>query len=853
MALLKAPNGAVILFSGKALLFATTVLTPPTTTPPTTTPPTTTPTTLANTYDLVNTASAASTGFSKRGAVFAPGAMPAGSVPAVSAGVSQFYGVTRWADGSMRTARQLSRDASFSASESRHYTLTATSGSPTAATNGNAGLVSAISGHDLKATFANIKTLSAAAAYAGGALVASLATHAAVSTRWTVLTTGPVADVWQGWGMAGADAHLLVNWYVTRWKNADGSTAFLQVGAVPSLDRWSVPGKEGLSYDAALMDGSTTVVSYPGVQHPYHSQWLMALADGTAPCVGASRPTLHSVPNKDYLVATGLVPPLRTTRAPAAEATPVYVPCGAIEHRANVDGTGGYAGRGVITEMDAAAFMRGDAQAYTRARINALAGLGIPYHYRSNRQRTRPGEAADTANTSIVLKMAPKAASYYDFTALGLPIAVDAYNDGRSSQTDGFVPANGGTGVWGPSGDSSHAVSYSYFMALMSGDEWLVEASFDLAMNLAHQTVYGYSNYTQVMARGFNSATPADYWSGLLGMRTGDNPRALGWACLIMGHGVGLLPVDHVAAAYAKALLTHNADFIGTNLQYFPADFAAGSYYQGNSELGLDSLMSPWMQSIIASGAYAAFLVTEDTRLKALGDFTASWAIRNAAAGRWYALDQYRSLCRAKRAGWDASSNPTLPAEQQPFVQIDPDLAASTGVFTMPRAVYWNAVNQSPPPLTNGDRVIFTSEQQINSHGALPAGITEGTVGYIVNVAHPTMTGAYPPATPSTFQVSATPGGAPMVFSTDTQGVNLGWLPQAAAAYTVATASSDVLAFPYIPQWGNYVPIHGATIILAHRAGNPAATSALCAATNTFMAPMLNSADYVPNYDMVAA
>ena len=54
---------------------------------------------------------------------------------------------------------------------------------------------------------------------------------------------------------------------------------------------------------------------------------------------------------------------------------------------------------------------------------------------------------ADTANTIIPLLMAPKAASYSDFTAQGLPIAVDAYNASSSNNSghDGFVWQTGVT------------------------------------------------------------------------------------------------------------------------------------------------------------------------------------------------------------------------------------------------------------------------------------------------------------------------------------------------------------------------------------------------------------------------
>lgn len=823
-----------------------------TTTPPVSTGP------MSQTFAVSNWGSVSSLGVIKRGVWFKKGDVPAGSIPALSSGAVQFYGLSRWKDGSLKTARLLLRDAGLTAGSNRSYTMTTVTGGMTAAASGNAGLVSAISGHDFKVAFANVKD-STGAVYSGGSLTASLAAHAGVGTRWTVLTTGPVADVWQGWGMAGSDAHLKVNWYVTRWKAADGSTLAWQIGAIVALDWWSVAGATLLTYDATLMDGASTIVSYPNVQHPYHSQWLMAVNDGslnagTAPWVGAAQPTLFAPSDKAYLVSTGLIPPLNQTKIPTAEATPTYTPCGNMEHRAFIDGTGAYPGRGVVTEPDAVAFMRGDAQAYARARVNALAGLGVPYHYRSNRQRIRPGEVADTANTIIPLLMAPKAASYSDFTAQGLPMAVDAYNDNRSQTQgmDGYVVPVGGSGVWNASGDSSHAVSYCYFMALISGDEWLVEAQLDLAMNLAHQTIYGYTNYAQAFARNFNPATPADYWTGLLGQNIGDNPRALGWTNLIMGTGF-MLPVDHVAHDYAAASLAHNCDYISVNLQYLPASFSAAGYYQGDSALGLNSLMSPWMGAIITTGTYMSYMVSEEPRLRALGDWMAAWGIRNVVAGRFYALDQYRTACRPARAAWNASTNDAIPSDQQPFLNFGAALKGSTGMFTLSSALYWNASNSAPPPMVNGDVLYVTTEVQDNSNGSLGP-FTEGQKVYMVNVTNGTLnSGAYPPSSPITFQVSATLGGTPMTFGTDAGSVNFAWVTTSVANYSVAQAESDYLKFPYIPSWGNYVPIHGAAIAMARQTGNAAATDAVVAGLKQFMAPMNQGSDYYAPYDMVAA
>ncbi len=824
----------------------------------------------AQTFTAQNWSSSASPGFQKRGVWFKKGDCPAGMIPTLDIGAAQFYALRRWSDGSLKTARMLARYPGFAGSESRTATLgyvssTFSAGSTAAA--GNGGLAAALTGRDVKVTFANVKQYdgTSSTTRGSGAFAASLAAHAGTATRWTLLTTGPVADVWQGWGMAAdnaggaADAHLKVNWYVTRWKAADGTTAGLQVGAVVAQDWWSVAGKYRLDYDAALVDGATTVVSYAGVQHPYQSQWLLALQGnnnaGQAPWLGGVQPTLHAVIDKAYFVSTGLVPSLNTNVTPAAVAIPSYVPCGSVEHRAAIDGTGAYLGRGIVPDCDAVAFMRGDAQAYARSRVNALAGLGVPYHYRSNRNRQRPGDSApDTANTPIALAMAPKPASYYDFTADGMPVAVDAYFDSRSpsDHQDGLVYPQGGTGVWQTSSDASHAVSYCYFAALVTGDEWLLEAQLDLANNLAIAGIYGYHSNRQPFFTGQAQQTAAaptspdtGRYSALFAQYQEDNPRSLGWAQLILGHAAGSVPADHVSYRYWQAGLGHNGDYIAANLANMPSDYvAAGAYYP---EGGLPGVSSPWMTGgIVTFCANTCFLVAEDPRWFRLGAFTGVWPLGQAGAGRFYMLDVYRAQDRYRAAYWTAD-NPLVPAVQQGFLNPVPTLTASTGTFRM-NPVYWNAVNSPPPPFSNGDRIVFTKVTQNNNSGVLPAGASEGQVAYLRDVANPQATlgnGSTQPDPATTFRLAASVGGPALTWSTDCAYANMSWLPQSPVSYPVASS------YPYLPLWDGYVPIHLAAIMTARQAGQPAATKTLVDATLAFVAPMRPST--YSAFDLVAA
>lgn len=849
------------------LLRTTTISTAGTSAPPATSTPAIGA--MSQAFTVTNWGTATSPGLFKRGVWFRKGDVPAGSMPVLSAGSAQFYGLSYWKDGSLKLARLLVRDADFAARTSRDYTLTsAITATPAGAVKaiGNAGLVAALSGHDFKVVFSNIKD-STGASYGGGSLVASLAAHAATGTRWERLTTGPVADVWQGWGMAGDDAHLKVNWYVTRWKNADGSTAGWQIGAAPALDWWSIAGKTDLTYDAVLTDGSTAILSFPGVYHTYQSQWIFCINDGgfnagRVPFVGISQPTLDYAYDKTYAILSGVMAMWRRNKVPPVKAVSSYVPCNVVAvggHRTYLDSGGPYEGRGPCPTYDADAFMLQSPQAVTVSRLNALTGLSIPFHYKSNRMRTRPGESADVANTNIVLLMAPKPASASDFTGQGLPVAVDAYCNG-SPVTDGFVePTRSPNYFWNTSADSTHAVSYSFYQAVVSGDEWFTDAQLDITLNLAHQNIYGYQQPRAPWASQLNPACPADRFTALLGL-WGEGPsiRALGWAVLIQGHAFGILPADHQYKPAALALAAHNGDYIGLNLDYQPADFAVTGAFNGY----LGPHYSPWMANFAPIGAYYHYALNEDTRWQRMGDYTVKWTVDQARAKRWYAWDNFRNLTRAASAAWNAATNPSIPPIKQPFFGVFYDLDAS-GTFRQTIAnANWNDIGVDPPPLRNGDMVYFTNQGESgNLDGKTISGVAEGTVGYIVGLTNGTsfVGERHPNPSPSpTFQVSATPGGAPMTFGGQvvTQ-VNMPTWVQSVGdpAYAVSSQPGDYVSFPYFFSPGNYISIAYTALNMARHYGSEVVTADLRDQAIAFTEPtmsQISDQNYYSAFDTVA-
>ncbi len=548
---------------------------------------------------------ASSPGFARQGVVFKKGDLPAGfSLQLRRKGApiaAQFDGRVTWSDGSLKFAVMHLRDAPFAAAESRTYELWAKPGAfDNTATH---ALIDITSRHRFLIQFTSLTEAmddKTRRSVGSGNFFADFAAHMAHPTRVEAHHAGAVCNGWTGWGMAvdgigeAPDPHLKTNWHADIWKNADGSIHAIEIAAVVAQDWWSVPDKRMRRYDAMLRDANTGLALYRGVEHPYKSQWITCqnTADnnrGRRHWIGGACPTLTYIPSKAAWVASGLVPPLNLASKPAAYAAisrggAAYTPCGSQSHRPNIDGSGAYEGRGVLTNPDCIAFMRQTADDVAAARINAHAGLHVFLHYRSDRTHIRPGDSApDIANTpiSMIMGISRGAVPSYDFTADGMPIPVHAYADGRTTPAgkDNYAWPGDNGGVWSvTTGDASHAVNYSYFMYLMEGERYHLEACLDLATNLVHQGIDNlYSNRPQnpVARDGLGRATHApdtvyDAVAGLNGQE-----RSAGWALVVLGSAAGIVPDRHVAARFIKRLNQQQAIYLRDILATLPADAKA--------------------------------------------------------------------------------------------------------------------------------------------------------------------------------------------------------------------------------------------------------------------------------------
>lgn len=772
------------------------------------------------TFNVQNWSVSASPGFLRFGMPFAEGDVTNGTVPVLTVdGVlapAQFDMRNTHSDGSLKLAICTANLSAFTGSQNKACVVSAVAGA-----FNNTGIyspsdVATYCDYEVKFTSAQSyngtnRTTSpdngTYATYGSGSFTASLNDALSVPTRVTKIRSGPVCEGWQCWAMAvddatsQPDAHLQVMWEVYLWKNTDGSVADVEVKAIPAqvwFNSQSAPfnaPKYRLDYFAALTNNGTTVYSYtsPGsysqpsdlrVKHPYQSAWAAVRTDddnneGRAPWLNAI-PTLTYKPEKLYWIKTGFVPPLDTTLAPNSNAahgyTARYVPLSAENHRPVIDGTGGYMGRGMLPNVDSVTFLSPTAENLRASRVSSYAGLHVGYWYHSNAQRTRPGDgSADVANTVISVRyfQAPD-----DFTADGMPPPVQAYVQSSNGAVTAdpaylsYTPYLGGQGVWTLGPATTHAVAYSYFMYLMEGDWSHLHANECLFTNGVHcrhgNTVDGAPQFTYLGVPGFDAAStppgplsiPSTQFSGIACSSVLSSPRQAGWAFMLGAYAAGIVPDDFVEANFIKSLDAQQWNYTTQNAVYFvPEQIATGIYSLLPQVLGHGNYYtaSQWMNSFLIQAAAMGWRMNKNTAaFNFLNTFLAN-QVRAYTTKPFYnsAPERVMTIGKPTTAVYDATTNPILAPQDFRFLTSIATADTTTGRVTLAA----NATAQFAQVSENDPLWIVGTSYGINSQ-PIPAGFVEGQQYYAVNV-----TGG------NSFQIAATPGGAPLPINLTTLGI----------------------------------------------------------------------------------
>lgn len=718
----------------------------------------------------------------RRGLWFAKGDVPSGSIPVITRSTTtitaQFDERTTWEDGSLKVCVLSMIDTDFAGLETRTYSIKAQVGS---FNNTSLRSLADLGSHDFKVEFTNLTQSTNSSGTDGptntttrgsGTFTGSLNTQSAVATRVQQYHAGPVCTSYKIWGMAtdntgGAeDAHLKQNWYVTFWNNADGTLNDIEYGAVVAQDWWRVTNKYRLNYTATLKDGATTIETYATIKHPYRSQWMTVRKNNDNNHARRfwvnAIPTLIHTFDKDYARSTGLFgyfDPNFTPNTTPSPAWLTYVPCSAQGHRANVDGTGAYGGRGLMPNTDVTAWMLQNPWQYRLARVNAFAGLHIVYHYRSSDTRTFPAGdplagQSDTANTVIPLIMRPLPAGDYDFRDDGMPAAIDAYIQGVTSGatpalTATYVAPVGGNGVWSfQTNDASHGVAYCYGMYMLEGERHFMEATIDLGMNTVHNlkgeaTGSGgapRANYYGIEPFQSRLSIPNTQYSGIAQQYATGNIRKAGWAMLLMAQAGVVCPDNDPQSLVIRIVREQSAAFTKFNMTYMPPEQLQLGVYGYLTGSNMIYVYSPWQSNFQLMGHAFHAIANENA--------DSQWAVENclqyAAMFPWedgtqmVASTAYR-MCTSYKTGttWNATTNPFVTRAN---LLLSGSVGAS-GNFV--------SIGGYIPP-TNGDVVYWIRSNSTPDLVPIPAGFTEATPYYLVNVSG------------DTAQLAATPGGTPI-------------------------------------------------------------------------------------------
>lgn len=823
-------------------------------------------------FTLKDWSGSGSAGFTRQGMAFRQGDIPTGNVPVIQRGGStvahQWSQVVTHSDGSWKFAVFSLRDTAFSASEQRSYTVASRSGTVPAGTG--LGLSTVLGAHDLKAVFSRVTQTdnsSTTTAYGSGSFTASIATHAATSTRVTKMADGPVAPCWKIWGMAGADAHLKTESYVIPWLNSDGSVYAIELCMIAETNWWSIDGKYRLGYDVALQDGSATIGSWSGVVHPYGSHFPMVRYTqdynlARAPWIGGTIPTLLYGFDKAYWHQCAVVPPLDVSLSPAAwndgSTLPTLTPCRATalanfaDFQAGIEGidaTGAVGTRGIITECAAKAFMLQDAYTYTADRAMALNTFHAPFHYRSNRTRTRPGESVpDTANSVCSLILLPKSSNAYDFTAAGLPAPVHAYAGYPGDFADNYITPQGGAGAWYHAyPDSSHLYSYSYMNYLVEGSPWVLEsgiidwAMFSIQQQVGQNTAQRPLLLDDYRAAGHSqfSSMPQATYTGLFCWVYQANGRAAAWAINLAGQAT-IAWDSHEASGFLRLLNSHNADWVAQSLIYLPSNMKqfgewvdispTGNFFFGSEVYPI----TPFFSAIITTCALLNYRMTGADGFHQLGLMTANKSVGLVTQG-CYLTTSYRYTAAPKIAAIDFTSNSWVDPATGGTGDVNG--TAQNDIVDIGDQFNEGFVGGCELGIAVGDRLAF---MRANNFGealdAVPTAVTEGQWYYVTQLVQ--ASGGANTGVHNQVKVSATAGGTAINFGASAQTVHLQLRP---ASANVSAASAP----PDIPRGDCYVFMHDSALALASAFGHPTASPAL-SKLRSFLA-LADRSTYMPS------
>lgn len=658
-----------------------------------------------------------------------------------------------------------------------------------------------------------------------------LASAADVSGRVRTIFAGPNAKrfyTYSYFADGGTDdVHLLVEWYFTCYYNSGGTITAVDVTGVVCLNRFAVNNKVAFTYTAAFLDGASTINTYSSVIHPYRSQWPTVRTandnmNGRPYRLVGTACTLYSQYDRSYWSAAQQFAPLSTTMSPSqitsgenngqgSTAYNTFIPCSPQGHRGNIDGTGNYPGRGIVTEFDAVAFMRQGGPDWRTMRVNAIAGLGIPYH-------GRPPYSSSTPPTCLTLRLDTNTGTgnANQWVAQGMPVAIYASMN-VGAPTGGYIVPKGTFGVWNPSTDTSHAVPYSSQGWQVDQEEYFNQANIDLAIagiinarsNTFNQTTALMYANTSEYPGWAGQSIPTTAWSSIGQITPWSQERCIGWSCATY-RTLLQVPTSAMERTFTDDLVEQQSLFMERSIPYFTSDQATQGIYWWDK-----FLQSPWQASI--NGTFLAWLA-ELSGFAGFGDAADLYGIvitNDFTANYWRSASYRGSFLHTMGIAYNSATNPFTGQ----CILANASSDSGTNVITC-------ADLECEVILHNGD-IVYPSDTNTGPNTvSIPSGLTRLTPYYIINVSQANRASA-------TYKLSTTPGGS---------AVSLG--SSVSCAFIYDLQANDTTPVNNAAATAPYFQIAFSHLIMQNRRGYSAATTGMCNNIATWIAAVVNEAEW---------
>jgi len=707
--------------------------------------------TILQRFTLEDTSGNGSSGFFRLGLAFQKGDVPASSLPKarLTDGTpvrTAIMETNSWSDGSLRKATMVG-EVGGGISSSATIEVLAEVG-----TQGTSGI-------DAFAYITNNTDFKVQVSNHSGSVSGNLPNRSYVlnialltASRRELQADTPVCVRVFAWGHPSSEKHLMCLHYVDLWLDQGGDVVGVEWTPVMSQHWWvddpfdnGAAPKEERIYDAVLVNLGVELEGFGGLQHGYYCRWAgLRSADDAQHARrlwidhGAAMPTTklsYGVTSKQRMMRAGYLPPLAEGYSyDSSSFTPNYIPLGentgavVHNHRRAINGTGGYNGRGAISNMDSMALVEQTAALWRIARVSAQAGLAVHFHVRDHRDVS--------GDVSLGLIPAPiQQLGAQSYSGLAEEIVAVTGSGGQLGQD----APDGGLGAFS-NWDEAHHVSYSYFMAFVEGEAYLADATlsaFDTPYRRSFYTEFGTNPFRQfylVEDRRNALSIPNDRYGTV--HTSALQERNLGWGQLAANRAYQLLPDNDRHQPYLEKMFENLSDWINDSLAFFPPDHLA----KGGWATRLGTAGSPWMNNFGVLAFWDATLIGDD---------------RGWSGYRAFAEQNTKLIANMWQHPYSTVTNRDLRFhDNQRLQSIDPDESLNL----RPATIAGNIVTcklVTGLSIRDDDFIYFSLRDDSGNNLTLPPEVQTATRYYVVNA----------DTNNNTFQLALTPGGTPITIS----------------------------------------------------------------------------------------